>query len=81
MLCHLFALIDRTNVGFAKLQFMVDLGLEESEFGFGAGVLNGGSGSLRLAPQTSRQNECRIPIWYENGFTLTPVGPVRFAVV
>jgi MFS family permease len=38
MLCYLLALIDRTNVGFAKLSFMADLGLTEAAFGLGAGI-------------------------------------------
>lgn len=38
MLCYLLALIDRTNVGFAKLQFMSDLGFSEAAFGLGAGI-------------------------------------------
>ena len=38
MLCYLLALIDRTNIGFAKLEFMSDLGFSEAAFGFGAGI-------------------------------------------
>ncbi len=40
--CGLFTLIgaiDRTNVGFAALQMNADLGLNATQFGFGAGVL------------------------------------------
>ncbi len=35
---YLFAYIDRTVVGFAKLQMSVDIGLSDAAFGFGAGV-------------------------------------------
>ncbi len=38
MLCYLLAFIDRTNVGFAKFQFMSDLGFSEAAFGLGAGI-------------------------------------------
>ena len=38
MLCYLLALIDRTNIGFAKLSFMADLGFTEAAFGLGAGI-------------------------------------------
>ncbi len=38
MLCYLFALIDRTNIGYAKLSFMADLGFTEAAFGLGAGI-------------------------------------------
>ncbi len=35
---YLAAFIDRVNVGFAKLQMASDLGLSETDFGFGAGI-------------------------------------------
>lgn len=38
MVCYMLALIDRTNVGFAKLSFMADLGFSEAAYGFGAGI-------------------------------------------
>lgn len=36
--CYLIALIDRLNVGFAKLQFMSDLHLTEAQFGLAASL-------------------------------------------
>jgi MFS family permease len=38
MACYMLALIDRTNVGFAKLEFMRDLDFDEAAYGFGAGI-------------------------------------------
>lgn len=38
-LCYVVAMIDRLNVGYAKLQFMADLGFDEADFGFAAGSL------------------------------------------
>jgi D-galactonate transporter len=35
---YLVAFIDRVNVGFAKLQMMSDLGLNEADYGVGAGI-------------------------------------------
>ncbi|MCH5378215.1 MAG: MFS transporter, partial [Planctomycetes bacterium] len=35
----LMGAIDRTNVGFAALQMNADLGLSDTQYGFGAGVL------------------------------------------
>ncbi|MBE7197452.1 MAG: MFS transporter [Parafilimonas terrae] len=40
--CYLVAMIDRLNVGFAKLQFMADLHLSEAQFGFAASLLYAG---------------------------------------
>ncbi|RYC31907.1 MFS transporter [Lichenibacterium minor] len=37
--CYLAALIDRLNLGFAKLQFLADLGLDEAVYGVAAGIL------------------------------------------
>jgi sugar phosphate permease len=39
LLCYLFAMIDRLNVGFAKLQFLADLHFDEAVFGMAAGIL------------------------------------------
>lgn len=36
--CYLLAFLDRTNVGFAKLQFLHDLKFTEAVYGFGAGI-------------------------------------------
>src|SRR4051794_37136607 len=38
ILCYLVAFIDRSNVGFAKLQFMRDLGFNETIYGLGGGI-------------------------------------------
>ena len=38
-LCYVVAMVDRLNVGYAKLQFMADLHFDESVFGMAAGVL------------------------------------------
>jgi len=38
IVCYLFALIDRTNVGMAALQMTDDLGLTKSQFAFGASL-------------------------------------------
>lgn len=38
-LCYVVAMVDRLNVGFAKLQFMSHLHLNEAVFGVGAGLL------------------------------------------
>jgi sugar phosphate permease len=37
--CYLIAMVDRLNVGFAKLQFMSDLHLTETQFGVAASLL------------------------------------------
>ncbi len=39
LVCYLAALIDRLNLGFAKLQFLADLHLDEAVYGVAAGVL------------------------------------------
>src|SRR5271165_1117879 len=39
LICYIIAMIDRLNVGFAKLQFMTDLHFNEAVFGMAAGVL------------------------------------------
>src|SRR5690606_25306882 len=38
MIGYILAYIDRANIGFAKLEFMDDLGLSEAAFGLGAGL-------------------------------------------
>src|SRR6187549_495519 len=38
VLCYLAAFVNRANIGFAKLQFMGDLGFTEAMYGFGAGI-------------------------------------------
>jgi len=37
--CYIVAMIDRLNVGYAKLQFMSDLKFDEAVFGMAAGIL------------------------------------------
>lgn len=37
-LCYLFAYLDRVNVGLAKLQMAIDLGLTDTAYGMGAGL-------------------------------------------
>src|SRR5271165_6486072 len=39
LLCYIVAMIDRLNVGYAKLQFMSDLNFDEAVFGMAAGML------------------------------------------
>ena len=38
MLCYLFAILDRVNVGMASLQMVQDLNMSKSAFGFGASL-------------------------------------------
>jgi D-galactonate transporter len=38
MVCYVLAFIDRSNVGFAKLQFMGDLSFTETIYGIGGGI-------------------------------------------
>jgi sugar phosphate permease len=38
VVAYIIAYIDRVNVGFAKLQFMQDLGFSEAVYGLGAGL-------------------------------------------
>jgi MFS family permease len=38
MLCYLFASLDRSNVAFAKLHFVEDLGFDDAIYGLGAGI-------------------------------------------
>src|SRR5580704_17652583 len=38
MVCYFAAFLDRVNIGFASLTVNKDLGLSDSEFGFGAGI-------------------------------------------
>ena len=39
LLCYIVAMIDRLNVGFAKLQFVADLHFDDAVFGMAAGIL------------------------------------------
>jgi len=38
MLCYVVSFIDRSNVGFAKLHFIADLGFNDAIYGIGAGI-------------------------------------------
>lgn len=38
--CYMIALIDRFNIGFAKLQFQQDLGINDAAFGLAAGMFS-----------------------------------------
>ncbi|WP_233889559.1 MFS transporter [Paraburkholderia flagellata] len=40
--CYLVAMIDRTSVGYAKLQFLTELGFSEAAYGLGAGLFFAG---------------------------------------
>ena len=39
MLAYFFSYLDRVNLGFAALTMNKDLGLSDSAFGFGAGLI------------------------------------------
>lgn len=38
MLCYVVSFIDRSNIGFAKLHFIADLGFNDAIYGIGAGI-------------------------------------------
>ena len=38
LVVYVICFLDRVNIGFAKLQMSVDIGLSDAAFGFGAGV-------------------------------------------
>ena len=38
MICYVLNYLDRSNIGFAKLEFQGDIGLSEAAFGSGAGL-------------------------------------------
>jgi MFS family permease len=38
MVCYVVSFIDRSNIGFAKLHFMADLGFTDAMYGIGAGI-------------------------------------------
>jgi sugar phosphate permease len=48
MICYTTALIDRFNIGFAKLQFLQDLGLDDTVFGVAAGAFSVGYVALEV---------------------------------
>lgn len=42
VLCYVFAYIDRSNIGFAKLEFTADLGFSDAVYGLGASLFYAG---------------------------------------
>ena len=68
MLLYIVAFIDRSNVGFAKLSFLRDLGLSEAVFGIGAGIFYAGymlfeiPSNMLLAKIGARKTFLRIMI-------------------
>ena len=38
LLCYTLAYLDRVNIGFAKLQMQVDVGISDAVYGLGAGL-------------------------------------------
>jgi sugar phosphate permease len=46
--CYAIAIIDRFNIGFAKLQFLKDLGLDDTVFGLAAGIFSVGYVALEV---------------------------------
>lgn len=67
-LCYVAAFIDRSNVGFAKLQFMSDLKFSEATYGLGAGLFYVGymlfevPSNLYLARKGIRRTLLRIMV-------------------
>lgn len=47
-LCYAMAIVDRFNIGFAKLQFLRDLGMNDADFGFAAGIFSVGYVALEV---------------------------------
>ena len=68
VLCYVSAFINRSNIGFAKLQFVKDLGFDEVVYGFGAGIFYAGymifevPSNLYLAKRGARRTLLRIMI-------------------
>jgi MFS family permease len=68
VIVYIIAYIDRSNVGFAKLGFMKDLGFTDTVFGIGAGVFYAGymifeiPSNLMLARIGSRKTLLRIMV-------------------
>lgn len=66
VVCYIAAFIGRSNVGFAKLQFMADLGFNETIYGLGAGLFYVGymlfevPSNLYLAKKGLRRTLLRI---------------------
>jgi len=46
--CYTVAIIDRFNIGFAKLQFLHDLNIDDAVFGFAAGIFSVGYVALEV---------------------------------
>jgi len=68
VLCYLCSFINRSNIGFAKLQFIRDLGFNETIYGFGAGIFYAGymlfevPSNLYLAKRGVRRTLLRIMV-------------------
>ena len=68
VLCYVCAFINRSNVGFAKLEFVKDLGFDEVIYGFGAGIFYAGymvfevPSNLYLAKRGARRTLLRIMV-------------------
>src|SRR5262245_32090561 len=66
VLCYVCAFVNRSNIGFAKLQFVSDLGFTEATYGFGAGIFYAGymlfevPSNLYLAKRGVRRTLLRI---------------------
>ena len=53
LLLYIISWLDRVNVGFAKLQMNADLGMSDTAYGFGAGILLRRLRALRGAEQSA----------------------------
>lgn len=81
VLCYLAAFVDRSNVGFAKLQFLHDLGFTEAIYGVGAGLFYLGymlfevPSNLHLARHGARATLLRIMVLW--GLTSAAMAVMR----
>ena len=48
LICYAVAIIDRFNIGYAKLQFLKELGMNDAVFGFAAGIFSVGYVALEV---------------------------------
>jgi sugar phosphate permease len=68
VVCYVVAFINRSNIGFAKLQFMGELGFNEAVYGFGAAIFYAGyivsevPSNLYLAKSGVRNTLLRIMV-------------------
>ena len=56
MLVYLVAVIDRSNIGFAKLQMAHELGMSERAFGLASSLFFNSFGSFSSKPTTARRS-------------------------